>query len=161
MQHLSLSTEEAVNVLPCPNCRATINTSMQQCPFCSALIDHSAAITSAEAFAKVNEACSDASYMKGTFGLAFFSLIVLKFLHFRISLRVGGFDNVPFLGLITLLVFTFLLLVVAGMAIRWWIKFGSIVPDDREFAGGRKNVRLIGMAAVALIPVAVICYQVL
>ena len=59
-----LGLSARVGVFPCPNCQETINTSMQVCSFCSAPIDPAAAAASAEAFARVNQACSDASYLK-------------------------------------------------------------------------------------------------
>jgi hypothetical protein len=65
----SLSLSSAVAVFPCPNCTETINTSMQECPFCSAPIDRDAAELSAAATSRISEACSDASYFRIMLGI--------------------------------------------------------------------------------------------
>ena len=65
----SLSLSAAVQVFPCPHCQETINTSVQQCPFCSVPIDHAAAELSAAATSKISQACSDASYLKIMLGI--------------------------------------------------------------------------------------------
>ena len=46
----------SVQVFPCPNCKETINTSMQQCQFCGTSIDHAAAEQSAAATSRVSAA---------------------------------------------------------------------------------------------------------
>jgi len=132
----TLSLSSTVSVLPCPVCKQTINTSMQTCPFCSASIDHAAATASADAFARVNQAISDASYLKimaataGTFFL----------------LRL-----VPFLGLLGLLGFWFLLIATPVWAIRWFVKFGALVTDDPEFLRARRTARLVGIGAAVIV----------
>jgi hypothetical protein len=50
----------AVHVFPCPNCRETINTSMQQCQFCGAAIDAAAAEQAAAHTSRISDAVSDA-----------------------------------------------------------------------------------------------------
>jgi hypothetical protein len=134
MQGFSLST--TVQVLPCPNCKETINTSMQVCPFCSAPIDHDAAEASADAFAKVNQACSDASYLKIMAGTAL-TFWLLRF--------------VPFLSLIGIVGFIFLEIAIPVMAIRWWVKFGSVRTDDPDFSRARRTTMLVGIGAVLVI----------
>src|SRR5208283_2229058 len=66
-----LGLSSRVGIFPCPNCQETINTSMQVCSFCSAPIDPAAAAAAAQQFARVNQACSDASYLKIMAGSAF------------------------------------------------------------------------------------------
>ncbi len=127
------SLSSAVRVFPCPNCKETINTSIQQCPFCSAQIDHSAAETAAEAFGKLNQAYSDASYLKIMAGSAF-TFFLLRF--------------VPFLSLIGIVGFMFLEAAIPVMAIRWWVKFGSIKTDDLDFARARRTAMGIGIGAI-------------
>jgi hypothetical protein len=100
--------------------------------FCSAPIDHTAAATAADAFGKINQACSDASYLKIMAGcaLAFF---ILRF--------------VPLFGLIGFGGFLFLEFAIPVMAIRWWIKFGSIKTDDPEFASAKQAALFVAIGA--------------
>ena len=129
-QGLSLSSE--IRVFPCPNCKETINTSMQTCTFCSALIDHNAAAASAEVFAQVNQACSDASYLKILAGSA---------LTFFLA------EFIPFLGLVSTLGFRFLEVAIPVMSIRWWVKFGSLRTDDPDFASARRIAMWTGIGS--------------
>jgi hypothetical protein len=128
----SLSLSSAVRVLPCPNCKETINTSMQQCPFCSVPIDHDAAETSAAAFSKVNQACSDASYLKIMAGSALMFFLL---------------EFVPILGMIGGMGFLFLEFAIPVMTIRWWIKFGKIKTDELEFARAKQTALFVGIGA--------------
>jgi hypothetical protein len=109
---LSMSS---VQVFPCPNCNETINTSMQQCAFCSAPIDRASAAAAAEATSRVSAACSEASYLKIMGGLAF-SLFLLSI--FNIT------------GIVSLV---YLLIVFPAAVIRWWFKHGSIRTSDPDF----------------------------
>jgi hypothetical protein len=152
MEHLNLSSQEAVEVFPCPNCKETINTSMRQCPFCSAPVDHNAAITSAASFGKLNQACSDASYFKATFGLAFTCLVA--------PLAIPRIP-IPVRALIGVVPFTFFLIVGTVMTIRWWVKFSSIQTDDPDFTGARGSAKVIGIVAIILILVVIIGYAVI
>jgi hypothetical protein len=131
MSSLSLST--AIHVLPCPNCRQTINTSMRECPFCSTAIDHSAAEADAEAFSKVNQAISDASYLK-IMGVTAGAFFLMRF--------------VMFISLIGAVGFWFLEVAIPFMSIRWWIKYASIKTDDLEFSRARGTALLVGIGSV-------------
>jgi hypothetical protein len=113
-----------VKVFECPNCKETINTSAQQCPFCSAPIDASAAESAAEVMANVNQACSDASYLRimaGTMPVFF------------------GISLLPVVGTLGYWGLTFLVFAVPVMAIRWWIKFGSIKADESDFRRAKRT----------------------
>jgi hypothetical protein len=129
----SLSLSSAVRVLPCPNCKETINTSMHQCPFCSVPVDHDVAETSAAAFGKVNQACSDASYLKIMAGCAL-TFFLLRF--------------IPILGTVGILGFLFLEFAIPVMTIRWWIKFGKIKTDDLEFARAKQIAMFVGIGTI-------------
>jgi hypothetical protein len=130
-QGLSLSS--AVNVFPCPNCKETINTSMQQCSFCSAPIDHAAAEQSAAATSRISSACSDASYLKimAWSLLTFFVLFLF-----------------PFLGLAGIVGFWFLRIAIPVMCIRWWIKYGSVKTDDPDFSRARRAAIVVSIVGV-------------
>jgi hypothetical protein len=131
MPGLSLSSK--VGVFPCPNCKETINTSMQSCSFCCAPIDPAAAAASAAQFARVNQACSDASYLKIMAGSSF------TFLFLRL------FPYVSLLGLLGTLGFWFLELAVPLMTIHWWLSYGAIRIDDPGFARARRTALVVGL----------------
>jgi hypothetical protein len=126
----SLSLSPTVQVFPCPNCRETINTSVQQCPFCSSPIDHAAAEQSAAATSKISQACSDASYLK----IMAWALLTFFLLIF-----------IPFLGLAGIVGLWFLRIAIPVMVIRWWIKFGSIKTEDPDFARAKRAAIIIGV----------------
>jgi hypothetical protein len=131
----SLGLSSAIHVFMCPNCKETINTSDSQCPFCSTCIDHDQAQAAAELMAKINQACSDGSYLKIMAGM----LLIFFLLRY-----------VPFLGLIGSAGFYFLLIAVPVMAIRWWIKFGAIRTRDSGFRTARFAVIASGAFAVVI-----------
>src|ERR1700733_1546003 len=124
----TLSLSSTVQVFPCPNCRETINTSMQQRPFCSTPIDRAAAEQSAAATSRISQGCSDASYLKVMLGI----LIPFGILAFF-----------PFLGLAGMVGFIFIKYAVPVMTIRWWIKYGRIKTTDPDFHKARGTVILV------------------
>jgi hypothetical protein len=129
----SLNLSSAVHVLPCPNCRETINTSVRQCPFCSALIDPAAAEVSAAATSRISAACSDASVLK------IMAWMLVPFFFLQI---------VPFLGLAGMGGFWSLRVLIPAMVIRWWIRFGSIKTDDPDFARAKRIAIVISIVAL-------------
>jgi len=60
----SLSINQQAGALECPNCKKTINTLAQQCPFCSTPIDPGAAEENTETLARVSDACIDADQVR-------------------------------------------------------------------------------------------------
>jgi len=139
-QGLSLSS--VVHVFPCPNCKQTINTSMQTCTFCSTPIDHNAAESSADVFAQVNQACSDASYLKILVGAAPTLYLAALF--------------IPFIGFAAILGFRFLELAIPFLTVRWWIKFGSLKTDDSDFVRARRIVWWTSIGSGVFLVLAVI-----
>jgi hypothetical protein len=129
----SLSLSSAVQVFPCPNCHETINTSMQECPFCSTSIDHAAAEQSAAATSKISQACSDASYLK-VMAWALLTFFLVMF--------------IPFLGLAGIVGLWFLRIAIPVMVVRWWIKFRSIKTDDPDFARAKRAAIIVGIVAL-------------
>ena len=124
----SLSLSSTVQVFPCPNCQETINTSVQQCPFCSAPIDRAEAEQSAAATSRISQACSDASYLKIMLGVLIPFGILIFF---------------PILGLLGIVGFVFIKYAVPVMTIRWWIKYGRIKTTDTDFHKARGTVILV------------------
>lgn len=53
-------------IFECPACKETIDAKAETCRFCGVAVDHESAHKAAALMAKVNQACSDASYMKST-----------------------------------------------------------------------------------------------
>jgi hypothetical protein len=112
----------SVHVFPCPNCKETINTSMQQCQFCGTPIDAISAQKSADATSRISASVSDASYLK----VMAWSLLTFFLLIF-----------IPVLGLIGIVGLVFVTYALPVMCIRWWIKYGSIKTDDADFPRAR------------------------
>jgi hypothetical protein len=106
---------------------------MQQCPFCSAQVDHATAAAAAEETAKISRACSDASYLKIMLG------ILIPF---------GAAIFFPFLGLAGLVGFAFIKYAVPTMSIRWWLKYGRIKTTDPDFRNARKTTIIVSAISV-------------
>jgi len=123
--------------LPCPNCQEIINETMRVCPHCSAAIDPQVAAAAAELQDKVNQACSDASYVRRA------AVLMLVFL---------GLSFVPFLPLVSWgFLITFFAVIV--MVVRWQLRFGKLQTGDPDYRQARrsKNVALaLWVAALVL-----------
>ena len=131
----SVSLSNQTRVFQCPNCKETIDTSAQQCRFCSAAIDPGAAEAAADVMARVNRACSDASYLK-VMGVSVLVFLVLIF--------------VPFAGLLGIAGYYFLVFATPVMAVRWWVRFGRIETEDRDFGRAKRTAIIVG-ALVSLL----------
>lgn len=121
----SLSFTSGIKVFPCPNCRETINTSMQQCSFCGTPIDPAAAEESADLTSRISAAVSDASYLRIALGL------------------LGGFLVVAFVPLISGIGYFGYRVLTVGIpigCIRWWIKYRTIRTADPDFAPAHRRV---------------------
>ena len=120
---------------PCPNCNEVINDSMRECRFCQALIDPRAARAAGELQARVNQACSDASYTASA-AYVMLALLVLSVLPF-----------IPLVWVAYLLTF----FTVIFMIVRWQMKFGDIRTHDPDFKRAlfSRNVAL-GLWLVAM-----------
>jgi hypothetical protein len=94
-----------------------------------------AAEVAAEKMAKVNQACSDASFLR-TMAFAFLVFIGVMF--------------IPFMGLLGVAGYWFLMFAVPFMTIRWWIRFDAIRADDHDFKRARITVVII--SALYLLP---------
>lgn len=104
---------------------------MERCPFCSIAIDEQAAATAAQLQAKVNQSCSDASYVRIA-ALAMFVFLGLSFIPF------------PFIGLVYW-GFAITFVVVIVMVVRWQLKFGRLKTTDPDYLQARyqKNLALV------------------
>ena len=117
-------------IFDCPNCRETIDATAETCRFCGAKVDHEAASKAAAVMARINQACSDASYMKSTA----FTLPVFFCLRF-----------VPFISLLGSVGFIGLLIAIPIWVLVWRHKYAGIVSADRDFQKARRTVMLIGI----------------
>ena len=109
------------HTLPCPSCNEIINDSMLQCRFCRALIDPRAARAASELQARVNEACSEASYAASA-AYVMSALLVLSVLPF-----------IPLVWVAYLLTFFAVIILV----VRWELKFGRIETRDPDYRRAR------------------------
>ncbi len=126
----SSSLTPEIRIVPCSACGQTINTSMTQCRFCGEPLDAEAAAIAADQFALVNQAISDASFLRIMAGTEM-TFFVLRF--------------VPFLAGLGGLGYLVLLLALPGMTARWWLRFGKLSSSDAEFIAARQNSLLYGV----------------
>ena len=105
----------------CPNCNEMINESATKCRFCSLAIDPGVAELIAGRQEKVNEACSDASYLRRT------AMAMYVFLGFALvfTFAYWGFLITFWTGLI--------------LMIRWQVKFGELITNDPDYAKARRS----------------------
>jgi hypothetical protein len=151
---------DELDVFDCPKCGQTIDTKSDVCRFCGAKVDHEAARKAAQLLARIDQACSDASYLRNTAAVAFLlslgALIVLLRSGGRLMLRLG-FQNL-------LLGFCALVLIVSlpfpVWAVRWWTKNANLQSDDEDFQGSRTAVRSAGFGATGALLAAglIVCW---
>lgn len=120
----------------CLNCNEIINDAMEKCPYCSSPVDRQAAAAASENQSKVNQAVSDASYLRTA------AVVMCVFL---------GLSFIPLIPLVGwAFLFTFVGLLV--MIIRWQIKFGGIKTDDPDYPRAKRNRNLaLGLWLIALV----------
>jgi len=117
-------------IFSCPSCHETIDSSAPVCRFCGATFDHEQAIKAAVILAKVNQACSDASYLRST-ALAYPGFFVLRFVPFVSMLGTVGFYGLSF--------------AIPIWSLRWWLKFAKLDTTDQEFRKARTTVKTVGI----------------
>ena len=123
-------------IFECPNCKETIDARAETCRFCGVKVDREAARRAAVVLAKVNQACSDASYMRST-ALTLPVFFLLRF--------------VPFIALVGTIGFAGVTLVIPFWALRWWLKYRGIETDDADFRRARNRVKWIGIIVTCLL----------
>jgi hypothetical protein len=130
-------------IFECPSCKETIDAKAETCRFCGAKVDRDAALRAAALLARVNQACSDASYMKSTA----FALPVFFFLRF-----------IPFLSGLGSIGFWALLIVIPGWALLWWLKYRKIETCDADFRRAQKSVLITGIVLSCLLLIFVLLF---
>ncbi len=131
----SISGSDAARIFTCPNCKETIDTLAGFCRFCGAPVDAGAAEEAAEQMALVNQACSDASFLK------------IMAIGVPLSFVISFLPIVSMLGAWSLIFFCF---AVPAMTARWWIKFSRLPSDDTEFRRARKTANLLSVLSAIL-----------
>jgi hypothetical protein len=135
---LSLTGSDGnIGLFECPVCKQTIDASSEKCRYCSATVDPVAAQAASQKLSNINQACSDASFLR-TAAISIFVFFGVMF--------------IPFMGLLGLVGYYFLLIAVPFLAIRWWIRFHSIRTEDSDFKRARLTV--IVVSVLVLIPIA-------
>lgn len=125
MSTLRITPALQPRIFQCPNCKETIDTAALNCPFCSVSIDPKLVEAAAEVMSKINQACSDASYLRIMAGTLLVSLL-LSFL--------------PLVGFVAMIGFYFLVVGVPVMTIRWWVKFGRLTSDESDWRRAKRTV---------------------
>ncbi len=111
----------------CPNCNEMISEDAKQCRFCSMIIDPGVAEVIAGRQEKVNQAYSDASYLRRTAVAMYVFLAVSNFF----TLAYWGFLITFWLGLF--------------LVVRWQMKFSELLTNDPDYgrAQNSKNISLV------------------
>jgi len=128
-------------IFDCPNCHETIDARAETCRFCGMKVDHEAAHLAALQLAKINQGCSDASYMRST------ALAIPVFFVLRL---------VPFFGFVGLIGFIGLTVGIPIWTMIWWFKYGEIASRDDDFVKARRTVKIITIAVPIVLFVFVI-----
>jgi hypothetical protein len=129
------------HTFPCPNCGEIINDSMRECRFCHATIDPQAAHAAGELQARVNDACSDASYT-ATAAYLMAAFLVLDLL------------PIPFIPFWLAYLLTFF--AVIFLVIRWQSKYGDIKTGDPDYKRAIFSRNVAFMLWLAAMPVWVV-----
>ena len=111
---------------------------MAECKYCHAPVDEGIAEMLGEAQGKVNEACSDAGYLKAA------------------AAGMWVFLGICFIPLVPLVwwcfVVTFVLVIV--LVVRWQLKFDDLNTSDADYAKARRAKNIAFLLWLAAIPVA-------
>ncbi|HZH31211.1 MAG TPA: hypothetical protein VEY11_10650 [Pyrinomonadaceae bacterium] len=128
---------EQIRPFACPSCKEVIGGRMTECKFCHAPVDEGIAEMLAATQAKVNQACSDASYLKAA-AIGMWVLLAICFV-----------PLVPLVGWC----FEVTFVVVLVLLIRWQLKFNDLNTGDADFVRARNTKNLAFVLWVAAIPV--------
>ena len=135
----SLSITSELNkprIFECPSCHQTIDTASSQCRFCAAVIDPGAAAIAAAKMARINRACSDASYLRIA------------------ALCAPAFFLIFFIPLMTLLGevgLLFLAVAIPIWIVLWCFRYLGIETDDPDYRRGRRTVMIVAVVWLLLV----------
>ena len=123
---------------PCPNCNEILNESATQCRFCSLAIDRGVAELIAGRQEQVNQAYSDASYLRRTAVAMYVFLTVGTFF----TLAYWGFLIAFWMGLFLL--------------VRWQVKFTDLLTNDPDYAKARRSKNLSFLLLLGGLPLGIL-----
>jgi hypothetical protein len=115
-------------ILPCPSCGEMIYSDTTKCRLCSAPVDSAAAAVAADNQAKVNNACSQAKWIRHTAG-AMWTLIAVSL--------IWGFATIG--------VFVCFFLIPLSL-IYWQIVYGRLTTADPDYKKAKRD----GLIALGL-----------
>ena len=134
---LSINSDlDKPQIFECPHCRQTIDTTSARCRFCSGEIDPAQAEAAAVKMARINRACSDASYLKIAALCAPAFLLILF---------------VPFMTLMGEIGLIFLEIAVPVWIVLWCFRFLNIKTDDPDFRKAKKTVFIVAIVWAVLV----------
>jgi hypothetical protein len=115
-----------------------INEDAKQCRFCSVAIDPGVAELIASRQEQVNQACSDASYLRGT-AVAMFVFLAAG--------TIFGWAYWAFV--VTFWVGVFLL-------IRWQSKFSNLLTNDPDYPAAKRSKNISALMLAGALPLGII-----
>jgi uncharacterized membrane protein YvbJ len=128
---------EQTRRFPCPSCQQIITDDAQQCRYCGAPVDKGIAQAAADTQDKVNQAYSDASFLR-TAAVGMWVLLAISLIPF-VPLVYYGF------------IFTFFIVIV--LFIRWQVRFANINTTDPDYAKAKRNKNLSLILWLVALPV--------
>lgn len=132
---------EQIQTFPCPNCEQFISDRAERCRFCDEPVDPVTARAAAGLQSRVNQACSDASYLK-IVALSMWGALVIS------------------TGVVSVLINSAFLVMAALLPIliaRWQLKFGRVETRDPDFARARRAKNLsLALWLAALVAASVV-----
>ena len=122
----------------CPNCNEMINEEAKQCRFCSVAIDPGVAELIAGRQQQVNQACSDASYLRRA-AVAMY-----------VFLAVGTIFGWAYWAFVV----TFWLGVI--LLIRWQSKFSNLLTNDPDYPTAKRSKNISALMILGALPLGLI-----
>lgn len=151
------ATQE-LDVFECPHCKETIDTSADVCRFCGAQVDHEAAKMAAHLLSRVDQACSDASFLRNSAVVAFMLALGVVLCLLRGSARivlVAGFGN-------SVLALSALFLILSSAfpfwSLLWWRRYANLQSSDEELQDARRTIRSTGFTATMVLATSAVVF---
>ena len=128
---------EQTRRFPCPSCQQIITDDATQCRYCGAPVDRAVAQAAADTQDKVNQAYSDASFLR-TAAAGMWVLLALSLLPFVPFVYYG---------------FVFTFLVVIFLFVRWQVRFANVNTADPDYAKAKRNKNVALALWIVALPV--------
>lgn len=128
---------EQTRRFPCPSCQQIITDDLQQCRYCGAPVDKAIAQAAADTQDKVNQAYSDASFLR-TAAVGMWILLAISLLPFVPFVYYG---------------FIFTFFVVIFLFVRWQVRFPNVNTADPDYAKAKRNKNVALVLWIVALPV--------